>query len=169
MPLPLQHLLLASLPTSSTLTTSAGMTPSSAENFVCILLLLRPSFSNSLLTSSGKEKKRIDKTAAEEKSSVSSETTAPSGSVTPEMLRAALEQVKQEEPPSSTEDKEAYFMTQVGMGEQLAAQGAFSFRQSLLNFHAQKVNPNCSREQARLSTSLLPFHSTRPSAFTPLQ
>jgi import receptor subunit TOM20 len=74
---------------------------------------------------------------AEEKSSVTSEGSAPSSTVTPDMLRSALEQVKQEEPPSSTEEKEAYFMTQVGMGEQLAAQG-MSPSCTLLEFHAQK-------------------------------
>ncbi len=113
---------------SSTLTTSAGMMSTSADSFVSIVASLCHCCSPSLkliLSNifSGKDKKRVDKTVAEEKTSTASESSVPSGTVTPDMLRAALEQVRQEEPPSSTEEKEAYFMTQVGMGEQLAAQG----------------------------------------------
>lgn len=92
----------------------------------------------------GKEKKRVDKTVAQEKSSTASGGAAPSGNITPEMLRAALEQVKLEEPPSSTEEKEAYFMTQVGMGEQLAAQG-MSF--AIFTFEKECSTPHVSRTQ----------------------
>jgi len=38
-------------------------------------------------------------------------------------LREALEQVKNEEVPESPQEKEAYFMSHVSMGEQLSAQG----------------------------------------------
>jgi len=34
-----------------------------------------------------------------------------------------LKQLKQEEPPKSPEEKETYFMSQVGLGEQLSSQG----------------------------------------------
>ncbi|KXN89449.1 Mitochondrial import receptor subunit tom20 [Leucoagaricus sp. SymC.cos] len=91
-----------------------------------------------------KEKKRVDKTAAQERETSSSTGGAvPSGNVTPEMLRAALDQVKLEEPPSNTEEKEAYFMTQVGMGEQLAAQGsAFYLPAAIAFYKALRVYPS---------------------------
>lgn len=38
-------------------------------------------------------------------------------------LKEALQVIRKEEPPKTIEEKEAYFMTQVGIGEQLAAQG----------------------------------------------
>lgn len=38
-------------------------------------------------------------------------------------LKEVLKQLKQEEPPKSPEEKETYFMSQVGLGEQLAMQG----------------------------------------------
>jgi import receptor subunit TOM20 len=84
----------------------------------------------SCLFSAGKEKKRVDKTLAEEKTQFASVEDASST----EMLREALEQVKQELVPSTSEEKETYFMTQVSTGEQLASQGA---SQSLL--FARKV------------------------------
>ncbi|XP_006456742.1 hypothetical protein AGABI2DRAFT_195752 [Agaricus bisporus var. bisporus H97] len=67
-----------------------------------------------------KEKKRVNKTVAEEKSQSAASDTAPSDT---ELLREALEQVKSEHVPSTSEEKETYFMTQVSMGEQLASQG----------------------------------------------
>ena len=39
------------------------------------------------------------------------------------MLHDALEKVKDEESPKTPEEREAYFMQHVGIGEQLAAQG----------------------------------------------
>jgi import receptor subunit TOM20 len=69
---------------------------------------------------SGKDKKRVDKTVAQTKSK---ETEASSSVVSADELRAALETVKSEEPPQSAEAREQYFMSQVGLGEQLAVQG----------------------------------------------
>ncbi|KAF5363939.1 hypothetical protein D9756_000275 [Leucocoprinus leucothites] len=93
-----------------------------------------------------KEKKRVEKTAAQEaqESSTSTPGALPSdGNITPEVLRAALEQVKHEEPPTTTEEKEAYFMTQVGMGEQLAAQGPSFYLPAALAFYkALRVYPS---------------------------
>ncbi|KAJ3573698.1 hypothetical protein NP233_g2272 [Leucocoprinus birnbaumii] len=93
-----------------------------------------------------KEKKRVDKTVAQE---AKESTTATSGglptggAITPEVLRAALEQIKSEEPPTTTEEKESYFMTQVGMGEQLAAQGpAFYLPAAIAFFKALRVYPS---------------------------
>lgn len=47
--------------------------------------------------------------------------------ITPAALKEALQVIKNEEDPKNSEEKEAYFMTQVGVGEQLAAQGPCSF------------------------------------------
>lgn len=71
----------------------------------------------------GKDKKRVDKSVAQQsKESLASSSSAPSA-ITPAVLREALEQIKNEPGPQSPEEKENYFMSQVGMGEQLAAQG----------------------------------------------
>jgi hypothetical protein len=68
----------------------------------------------------GKDKKRVDKALADSKGST---TTTASKEITPDMLREALEQVKKEDSPNTSEEKEAYFMQHVGLGEQLAQQG----------------------------------------------
>ena len=68
----------------------------------------------------GKDKKRVDKVLADSKGPAA---TNASKEITPEMLRDALEQVKNEESPKTSEEKEAYFMQHVGLGEQLAQQG----------------------------------------------
>lgn len=60
----------------------------------------------------------MDKSTAQTK-----EAESAAGAVKPEELRMVLEAVKSEEVPSSPEDKEQYFMAQVGMGEQICAQG----------------------------------------------
>ncbi|KAF8634791.1 hypothetical protein AX15_000707 [Amanita polypyramis BW_CC] len=86
-----------------------------------------------------KEKKRIDKVVAESKTSEE-----PSGTeaVTPEKLRDALEQVKNEETPKTPTEKEAYFMQHVGIGEQLAGQGPeFHLPAALSFFRALRVYP----------------------------
>jgi import receptor subunit TOM20 len=49
---------------------------------------------------------------------------AASSQVGPEELREALDKVRAEEVPKTPEEKEQYFMSQVGMGEQLSTQGA---------------------------------------------
>lgn len=64
-------------------------------------------------TSSGKEKKRVDKDAAQA-------TPAP---LDAEALRDALIKIREEELPDGPEEKEQYFMSQVGLGEQLSTQG----------------------------------------------
>ena len=67
----------------------------------------------SLPTSLGKEKKRVDKDAAQA-------TPAP---LDAEALRNALNKIREEELPEGPEEKEQYFMSQVGLGEQLSTQG----------------------------------------------
>ncbi|KAM6496192.1 hypothetical protein JOM56_008898 [Amanita muscaria] len=87
-----------------------------------------------------KEKKRVNKTLAESKES---EDASGAKEVTPEMLRDALEQVKNEESPRTTEEKEAYFMQHVGVGEQLARQGPdFLLPAALSFFRALRVYPS---------------------------
>jgi import receptor subunit TOM20 len=68
----------------------------------------------------GKEKKRVDKAVASQASLAA----ASSSALSKDALRDALAQVKQEDIPPSPEQKEAYFMQQVAIGEQLSAQGA---------------------------------------------
>jgi mitochondrial import receptor subunit TOM20 len=46
-------------------------------------------------------------------------------SISPDELRAALAKIKAEKLPDTIEEKEQYFMSQVGLGEQLCVQGAF--------------------------------------------
>lgn len=66
----------------------------------------------------GKEKKKVDKTAAQEK-----EVEVASGRVDSDAVREALFKVRAEEVPNTPEQKEQYFMAQVGMGEQICTQG----------------------------------------------
>ncbi|KAF8076722.1 MAS20-domain-containing protein [Lyophyllum atratum] len=86
-----------------------------------------------------KEKKRVDKTLAQSKESLVSS----SNEISPASLREALEQVKQEEAPQSPEEKEAYFMAQVGMGEQLAGKGPEYYLAAAMSFYrALRVYPS---------------------------
>ncbi|KAG5639700.1 hypothetical protein H0H81_005883 [Sphagnurus paluster] len=86
-----------------------------------------------------KEKKRVDKTLAQSRESLVSS----SSEVTPASLREALEQVKKEEPPASPEEKETYFMSQVGMGEQLAGRGPDYYLAAAMSFYrALRVYPS---------------------------
>lgn len=73
----------------------------------------------------GKEKKRIDETVAQQvsQSPVSLPNAIPQGGITPQLLRAAYEQATREDPPAGAVDREQYFMTHIGMGEQLLARG----------------------------------------------
>ena len=71
--------------------------------------------------SSGREKKKIDKSAAQEQEASAS----ASGDVplpTAEIL-AAMARVKDDQVPTIPEEREKYFMSQVEKGEQLCAKG----------------------------------------------
>ncbi|KAF9534112.1 hypothetical protein CPB83DRAFT_756005 [Crepidotus variabilis] len=84
-----------------------------------------------------KEKKRLEKTMA------ASEKNEPTPAFTPAELREVLTQLKQEAPPASPEEKEGYFMSQVGLGEQLAAQGpAFHLPAAMAFYRALRVYPS---------------------------
>jgi import receptor subunit TOM20 len=73
---------------------------------------------------SGKEKKRVKQSQPPSESGGQPST---EGGVNANDLRSALESVRNEEVPPGPEEKEQYFMSQVGMGEQLCAQGVYQF------------------------------------------
>ncbi|KAG0703911.1 hypothetical protein DFH29DRAFT_914666 [Suillus ampliporus] len=85
-----------------------------------------------------KEKKRV------KQSQTPSESGQPAtGGVNPDELRSALESVRNEEVPPGPEEKEQYFMKQVGMGEQLCAQGpAFHLPAAMCFYRALRVYPS---------------------------
>ncbi|KAJ3501131.1 hypothetical protein NLJ89_g9479 [Agrocybe chaxingu] len=87
-----------------------------------------------------KEKKRVQKSVAQNKES---EVSASTSGITPAALREALQQVKNEETPKTPEEKETYFMAQVGLGEQLAAQGPTYYLPAAMAFYrALRVYPS---------------------------
>jgi import receptor subunit TOM20 len=101
----------------SILTINDEQTPSSEKNYACSFYL---SSKYSPTFHSGKEKKRVNKSLAESREALAAET-----EVSEADLRDALKQIKSEPRPATQEARENYFMSQVAMGEQLAARGAF--------------------------------------------
>ncbi|KAG1752464.1 uncharacterized protein EDB91DRAFT_1102768 [Suillus paluster] len=85
-----------------------------------------------------KEKKRV------KKSQTPSESGQPAaGGVNADDLRSALESVRNEEVPPGPEEKEQYFMKQVGMGEQLCAQGPnYHLPAAMCFYRALRVYPS---------------------------
>lgn len=107
--------------TQSTLTTSVETTSSSARNSVRFCSF----FFGALVQThvrvvAEKEKKRVAKEVEQTKKHELAEATS---GITQANLREVLQQVKAEPEPRTPEEKEQYFMTQVSIGEQLAAQG----------------------------------------------
>ncbi|KAI0314802.1 hypothetical protein OF83DRAFT_1135181 [Amylostereum chailletii] len=87
-----------------------------------------------------KEKKKVEKTVA---TAPAPSAAAGSATVTEAELRAAMEKVKSETVPPTPEEKETYFMNQVGMGEQLCAQGPmFALPAAMCFFRALRVYPS---------------------------
>ncbi|KAJ7591478.1 hypothetical protein C8J56DRAFT_564590 [Mycena floridula] len=85
-----------------------------------------------------KEKKRIDKSIASSQASLVS-----SNTVSAAALRQALDQVKSEGIPPSSDEREGYFMNQVGLGEQLATRGEeFYLPAAMSFFRALRVYPS---------------------------
>ncbi|EPQ59005.1 MAS20-domain-containing protein [Gloeophyllum trabeum ATCC 11539] len=83
-----------------------------------------------------KEKKKVDKHLARSQGDASA-------SLSPQELRQALEKVRSEDMPVSSEQREQFFMTQVGMGEQLCTQGpAFHLPAALCFYRALRVYPS---------------------------
>ncbi|KAF8525317.1 hypothetical protein JB92DRAFT_2877469 [Gautieria morchelliformis] len=84
-----------------------------------------------------KEQKKAHRTATATKASEGAE--GPSK----EVLREALEKVKNEKVPDSPEEKEQYFMQNVSVGEQLCAQGETFYLPAALSFYrALRVYPS---------------------------
>ncbi|KAG2156380.1 hypothetical protein DEU56DRAFT_867816 [Suillus clintonianus] len=85
-----------------------------------------------------KEKKRVKKSQTPSESGQTA-----TGGVDPNELRSALESVRNEEVPPGPEEKEQYFMKQVGMGEQLCAQGpVFHLPAAMCFYRALRVYPS---------------------------
>lgn len=85
-----------------------------------------------------KDKKRVDKQTAQ-----SNIDDSAAISPTTDQLRAALAKVQQESLPTTPQEKEHYFMTQVSLGEQLTAQGpAFNLPSALAFYRALRVYPS---------------------------
>lgn len=66
-----------------------------------------------------RDKKRVQKSVAQNKE----EDGTPAHSIPLAQLKEVLNQLKGEEQPKTAEERETYFMSQVGLGEQLALQG----------------------------------------------
>lgn len=78
------------------------------------------SLNHVFITSPGKEKKKISKTVAQ-----SADLTKPAGgSIEEADIQAVLDKIQGEALPSAPEEKEAFFMNQVNLGEQMCLQGA---------------------------------------------
>ncbi|KAJ6560411.1 hypothetical protein B0H19DRAFT_1147577 [Mycena capillaripes] len=85
-----------------------------------------------------KEKKRVDKSLAQSREALAAE-----NEVSEAELREALKQIKSEPRPPSQEARENYFMSQVAMGEQLAARGEpFHLPAALSFYRALSVYPS---------------------------
>ncbi|PCH41486.1 MAS20-domain-containing protein [Wolfiporia cocos MD-104 SS10] len=83
-----------------------------------------------------KDKKRVDKQAA-------ASNQASQSSVDIEEIRAALAKIKDEEVPTTPEQRELFFMTQVSTGEQLCTQGPmFHLPAALAFYRALRVYPS---------------------------
>ncbi|KAG6910154.1 hypothetical protein DXG01_012913 [Tephrocybe rancida] len=87
-----------------------------------------------------KEKKRVDKTVAQQsKESLALE---DKHDAAPASMKEALDWIRKEEPPTSPDEREAYFMQQVGAGEQLAARGPQFYLEAAMAFYrALRVYP----------------------------
>lgn len=73
-----------------------------------------------LTTSSGREKKKLDRSNAQEATSSAPADDAP---LPTEEILAAMARVKDDQVPTTPEEREKYFMSQVEKGEQLCAIG----------------------------------------------
>ena len=99
----------------STLTTSAEMTWISEENSASLSSFFLGALSN--WSHIEKDRKRVKQSLAQEDSR------GEGLDASHATLKEALKVIRGEEIPKTIEEKEGYFMTQVGIGEQLATQG----------------------------------------------
>jgi mitochondrial import receptor subunit TOM20 len=78
-----------------------------------------------LTTHSGREKKRLDKSAATSATPASASASATSsGDLPTKEILEAMARIKDDRVPTTPEEREKYFMLQVEKGEQLCAGGA---------------------------------------------
>ena len=90
------------------------MTRSSARSSVRSLLPLCASpIKLHVASSTEKERERVDKKKSKPEAQA----------ISADALREALEKIRKEDLPASSEEKEQYFMAQVGIGETLATEG----------------------------------------------
>ncbi|KAH9006787.1 MAS20-domain-containing protein [Lactarius hatsudake] len=91
-----------------------------------------------------KEKKKLDKSVAEEATSVpTSGNPLGDASVPTAEIIAAMKSIKDDQVPTTPEEREKYFMAQVEKGEALCAQGPdFAIEAALAFFRALRVYPS---------------------------
>ena len=90
------------------------MTRNSARSSVRSLLPLCASpIKLHVASSTEKERERVDKKKSKPEAQA----------ISADALREALEKIRKEDLPASSEEKEQYFMAQVGIGETLATEG----------------------------------------------
>ena len=108
--------------------------------------------------SSGRERKKVDKSVAQE--DASSSTVASDAPLPTEEILAVMARVKDDQVPTTPEEREKYFMSQVEKGEQLCARGGFALLglwRTLAYFVAK----------GQTLPSRLRWHSSGPFAFIP--
>ncbi|KAI0796857.1 hypothetical protein C8Q75DRAFT_214382 [Abortiporus biennis] len=89
-----------------------------------------------------KEKKKANKNAPATQPSAGGPSAGPAV-ITAEELKSSLAKIRAEDLPATSEEKEQYFMQQVGLGEQLALQGpAFQLPAAMCFFRALRVYPS---------------------------
>jgi len=76
-----------------------------------------------LTTHSGREKKKLGKSVAQE---ATSDSASGFGELPTKEILESMARVKDDQVPTSPEEREKYFMLQVEKGEQLCAGGAFA-------------------------------------------
>lgn len=113
------------------------MTQSSAENSVRardVYSRLSPTFC------AEKEKKRVQKVVAETKQNAATSSTL--SGIEPASLREAIQQIRTEPSPSTPEEQEQYFMSQVATGERLALEGIWNCSKCPSTFLNHSSGPN---------------------------
>lgn len=101
-------------------TAGEGQTPNSGNSSVRRIPCLRLFF---LTTHSGREKKKLGKSVAQE---ATSDSASGFGELPTKEILESMARVKDDQVPTSPEEREKYFMLQVEKGERLCAGGAFA-------------------------------------------
>ncbi|KAI0346773.1 MAS20-domain-containing protein [Trametopsis cervina] len=125
---------MSGLPRTSTILTIAGATAVTGALAYAVYFDYKRRNDADFRKKLRKEKKRVQKAASASAAQVN---------VPVEELRAAVAKIRQEEVPEIGPLREAYFMEQVGIGEQLCAQGpAAALPAALSFFRALRVYPS---------------------------